>query len=471
MSATAKLTVALLLALVTGLPTAAGPPAERTRGEVTAVDADSIVVAVRSGPPPHMGDSLSVMRPFSGGNAISIGRWRVSAVLETSVRAVRVEAFGGPPEVGMEALFEARGGDGGFDETDVAVPGPASSGVRGKVSDVRGQEVTIRLEGAAAPAVGDRAELSFAVGGDTIAVGTWRVTAVRPDGAVDAAPVEALAAPTTAMDATVWASGSQADALFQQASALRAQDPARALELYVQAAARGNTEAAERAGLAFMEGDGAPLDDTRAAPLLRQAAEAGRPRAQNAYGVLLSLGRGGLARDPAAGTAWYRKAAAQGFPQGQSNLCHSYLFGEGVERNEAEAFRLCTLAAAQDRASALDLLGWMYQNGLGTGKDLSRAFQHYERAARLGLANGQNNLGIMYENGWGVGQDLQQALSWFRQSAAQGYPWAEWNLGRMHENGLGVPRDQATAVEHYRRAAKGGHQVAQDRLRQLGQSW
>jgi TPR repeat protein len=471
MSARSKVTAALLLALATGLPAAAGPPEERTRGEVTAVDGATIVVAVRSGPPPRVGDSLSVMQPFGEGHAASIGRWRVNAVLGTSVRATREESLGGHPEVGMEALFDVSGREVSRDAPDVGVPGPASSGVRGKVAEVRGQAVTVRLEEAAAPAVGDKVELSFAVGGDTIAVGTWRVTAVRPDGAVDAAPVEALAAPTTAMDATVWASGSRADALFQQATALRATDPLRALELWVQAAAQGHAEAAEQAGIAFMEGHGTPPNDARAAPLLRQAAEAGRPRAQNAYGVLLSLGRGGLAKDPAAATAWYRKAAAQDFPQGQSNLCHNYLFGEGVERNEAEAYRLCTLAAAQERASALDLLGWMYQNGLGTAKDLTRAFQHYERAAKLGYANGQNNVGHMYENGWGVGRDTQQALYWYRQAAAQGNGWAEWNLGRMHQDGVGVPADQAAAVEHFRRAARAGHPQSQEKLRQLGVAW
>ncbi|MFZ5788170.1 MAG: tetratricopeptide repeat protein, partial [Acidobacteriota bacterium] len=442
MSARAKTTAALLFALAAGLPTAAGQPEERARGEVTAVDGETIVVAVRTGPTPRVGDSLSVMEPFGEGHAASVGRWRVSAVLGATVRATREESFGGHPAVGMEALFDSRRGDGYVDGPDVAVPGPASSGVRGNVIEARGREVTVRLLETAVPAVGDKVELSFAVGEDAIAVGTWRVTAVRPDGAVDAAAVEALAAPTTSMDATVWASGSRADALVQQANAVRATDPSRALEIYVQAAAQGHAEAAEQAGIAFMEGYGTPQNDARAAPLLRQAAEAGRPRAQNAYGVLVSLGRGGLAQDNAAATAWYRKAAAQDFAQGQSNLCHNYLFGEGVERNEAEAFRLCTLAAAQERASALDLLGWMYQNGLGTAKDLTQAFRHYERAARLGWANSQNNLGFMYENGWGVDRDTQQALHWYRQSAAQGNPWSEWNLGRMYQDGVGVTVDQ-----------------------------
>jgi len=465
------LAVALCLAFATGSPAASGQPEERTRGEVTRVDGETILVAVRSGPPPMVGDLLSVLKPSGKGNALSIGKWRVNAVLGTSVRAVRLEAFGGPPEAGMEAAFESRRGDGPVGGLDAAVPGAARSGVRGKVTEVRGREVTVRLEEAATPSVGDKVELSFAVGEDTIAVGEWRVTAVRPDGTLDAAPVEALAAPTTAMDATVWATGSRADALFQQASALRGTDPPRALELFLQAAAQGHAEAAEQAALAFQKGLGTPPDDVRAAPLLRQAAEAGRPWAQNAYGVLLSHGRGGLARDAAAATAWYRKAAAQGEPQGQANLCYNYLHGEGVERNEVEAFRLCSLAAAQENVYAIDLVGWMYQNGLGTAKDFSRAFRHYERAARLGWDNGQNNLGNMYEYGLGVDRDYKQALYWYGQSAAKGNAWAEWNLGRMYQDGLGVPRDQAAAVEHFRRAARAGHPQSQEKLRQLGVAW
>lgn len=471
MSTRATLALTLLLAVAAGLPTAAGAPEETTRGEVTAVDGETIVVAVRSGPSPSVGHVLSVMRSSGEGNAVSIGHWRVSAVLGTSVRAVRLEAFGGPPQVGMEAVFDSLRGDGPIGGPDVAVPGPVSSGVRGKVTEVRGQEVTVRLAEAAAPAVGDRIELSFAVGEDTIAVGTWRVTAVRADGSVDAAPVEALAAPTTAMDAMVWASGSQADALFRQASALRTQDPVRALELFLQAAALGHAEAAEQAGFAFMHGQGVAQDDARAAPLLRQAAEAGRPQAQISYGAFVSLGRGGLARDPAAGNEWYRKAAAQGEPVAQSNLCINSFHGSGAEKNQDEAFRLCTLAAAKDVPAALDMLGWMYQSGTGTAKDLNQAFRLYERAATLGHANGQNNAGYMYENGWGVARDYQQAMHWYRLAAAQGHAWAEWNLGRMHQDGLGVAPDQATAVEHFRRAARAGHPQSQEKLRQLGLAW
>ncbi len=457
------------LAVLLGL---AAPLAGQTQGEVTWVDGETIVVSVRSGPTPAVGDTVSVMRPLdAGGNAVTIGTWNVTDVQGTSVRASRVGRIGEPPQVGMEAFIRSSGGEGTREGPDVSVPGSPSSGMPGKVTEVRGHEVTIRLQGDSVPAVGDRVELSFTYGEDTIAVGTWRVTTVRPDGSVDAAPVEALAAPTTVMDATVWATGSPAEGLFQQAVALRMKDPARALELFVQAARSGDAEAAEQAGFAYMEGQGTPRDDARAAPFFRQAAEAGRPKAQTAYGAFLTLGRGGLQKDPQAGATWYRKAAAQGEPQAQTNLCVNHLTGEGVETNEAEAFRLCTLAAAQGNPQALDQLGWMYQQGLGTEKSLDNAFRHYERAAKLGWANGQNNVAYMYENGWGVGRDYQQALDWYRQSAGQGFATAEWNLGRVYQEGLGVPRDESAALEHFRRAARGGHQAAQDKLRQLGQSW
>ncbi|MCU0290515.1 MAG: sel1 repeat family protein [Thermoanaerobaculaceae bacterium] len=463
--------IGLIVALVLVGP-ALGLSAQ-TRGEVSWVDGDTIVVSVRSGPTPAVGDRVSVSRPLdAGGNAVAIGHWTVTDVQGTSVRAVRKGGIGEAPRVGMVATIGPPHGDELRPGPDVPVPGSPSSGVPGAVTSVRGQDITLRVLGdAAVAAVGDRVELSFAVGEDTIVVGTWRVTAVRADGLVDAAPVEVLATPTSVMKATVWATGSRADAIFQQASGLRGKDPARAVELFLQAAAAGHAEAAEQAGFAFMEGRGVPRDDARAAALFRQAAEAGRPKAQNAYGAFLTTGRGGLAKDPQAGAVWYRKAVAQGEPQACSNLCGLLLEGLGVEKDEAEALRLCLLAAAQDRSDALDRLGWMHQYGLGVQKDLAKAFKYYERAARLGDANGQNNLGTMYENGWGVSRDLEQALAWFRQSAAQGYPWAEWNLGRMYQEGLGVPRDEATAIEHFRRAARGGHQAAQEKLRQLGQTW
>ena len=459
-------------------------------GEVVSVEGDVIHIAVTGGSPPAVGDAVTVMnRPDEHGNALAIGRWRVAELLGGGeVTAVLEARYGPPPEAGMHAVISSARAPGFREGPDVEVPGEASSGVPGKITEVRGREVTIRLDREAVPAVGDRVELSYSFGEDTIAVGTWRVTAVRDDGRVDAEPVDARGEPTPRMDAVVFATGTRpaggtpprgavapgrdaAVELFEEALRLEAKDPARALELYVEAAGLGHAGAAERAGLAFEQGRGTAPDDAAALRFYRQAAEAGRPLAQNNYAAFLAGGRGGAAFDEAQAVEWYRKAAAQGESYAQTNLCIRYADGLGVAKDLEEALRLCRLAAAQDNPQAHDRLGWMYQLGLGVPIDLTEAFTHYERAAKLGDANGQNNLGYMYEQGWGVTRDVQQALYWYGQAAAQGYAWGEWNLGRVYTEGLGVPADRVKAIEHLQRAARAGHQMAQDKLRELGQGW
>lgn len=474
------------MALLLGAPVA---DADST-GEVVSVEGDVIRIAVTGGPAPAVGDTVAVTnRPDEHGNALAIGRWRVIRLLEGGeVTAIREASFGPPPEAGMPVMISSAGEPDPEEGPSVEVPGEVSSGVPGKVTEVRGEEVTIRLDREAAPAIGDRVELSYSFGEDTIIVGAWRVTAVRDDGRIDAAPVEAEGRPTPRMDAVVFATGTRlgerapaagdvgfgrdvAAESFDEARRLEADNPGRALQLFVAAAGLGHAEAAERAGLAFELGRGTAPDDAAALRFYRQAAEAGRPLAQNNYAAFLASGRGGAAIDDAQAVDWYRKAAAQGESYAQTNLCIRYAEGLGVDKDVEEAIRLCRMAAAQNNPRAHDRLGWMYQLGLGTEVDLAEAFRCYERAAKLGDANGQNNLGYLYEQGWGVDRDVQQALFWYGQAAAQGYAWAEWNLGRVYADGVGVTADRTKAIEHLQRAARAGHQMAQEKLRQLGQSW
>lgn len=467
----------------------AAPVRADSEGTVSSVQGDTIHVLIPSGATVAVGDTVTVMNwPDRDGNATHIGRWQVTEVRRDVVIAVPLERFGVQPSEGMRALIRSSRGPGFIQGSDVRFPGSDSSFVPGKVTEVRGRDVTIQLDRGAFPVVGDRVELSFSVGEDTIVVGAWRVSGVRDDGRVDAEAVDARGEPTPTMDAAVFATGAghvaapqkaRADAqrsdsaaeIFAEGVRLESQDAARALELFVKAAGLGHAEAAEKAGMAYHHGLGAPRDDVAALRFFRQAAEAGRAAAQNNYAAFLATGRGGVAVDVDRAVEWYRKAAAQGNSLAQSNLCIRYGEGQGVEKDLDEALRLCRLAAAQDHPKAFDRLGWMYQFGLGVAVDLAEAFRYYERSAKLGDANGQNNLGYLYEQGWGVNRDLQQALYWYRQAAAQRFATAEWNLGRMHMAGLGVPADERTAVEYYRRAARGGHDVARKALREKGLDW
>ncbi|WP_297227824.1 tetratricopeptide repeat protein, partial [uncultured Desulfovibrio sp.] len=182
-------------------------------------------------------------------------------------------------------------------------------------------------------------------------------------------------------------------------------------------------------------------------------------------------------------------------------LC--YLHGEGVVRDEKEAFSLFERAAcSDDPAPAYYELGNCCRDGRGVPRSSQNAQKWYRKAAELGHAGArealarcasgtwlpsgqgaddgrpqddaqsverlrraaeqgdaraQNALGRCFIDGDGVRKDAAQAAAWFLKAAEQGDDEAQYALGRCHEEGLGVPRDEAQAVVWYRRAAKQGN--------------
>lgn len=83
----------------------------------------------------------------------------------------------------------------------------------------------------------------------------------------------------------------------------------------------------------------------------RPLAEAGHLDAQVSLAELYLNGLG-VAADPVAGVAWYRRAAAAGDPVAQLNLGDFYARGFLVGRDLAEAFAWLELAARQGKTWA-----------------------------------------------------------------------------------------------------------------------
>lgn len=77
--------------------------------------------------------------------------------------------------------------------------------------------------------------------------------------------------------------------------------------------------------------------------LIEASAEQGFAAAQSLAGELSLRGICGK-KDAIAGVNWFRKAAEQGDAQGQFNLAGSYLSGEGVIKDEIEAYALLNLS-------------------------------------------------------------------------------------------------------------------------------
>jgi len=117
--------------------------------------------------------------------------------------------------------------------------------------------------------------------------------------------------------------------------------------------------------------------------LLRKAAEAGNPRAQDQLGTMYEDGQG-LTRDDVSAAYWYTKAARTGYPPAQLNLARMYRNGAGVNQDEAQAVYWYRKAAEQGLSLAQFFLGLMYDTGKGVPQDPLRAYMWYSLAAAQG---------------------------------------------------------------------------------------
>ena len=185
-----------------------------------------------------------------------------------------------------------------------------------------------------------------------------------------------------------------------------------------------------------------------------------RPAVQNRLGNMYEFGEG-VERDYAEAVKWYRRAAEQGYALGQYCLGDMYDNGKGVTQNYAEAMKWYRKAADQGNTSAQCSIGLLYEFGHGVPKSYTDAVEWYRKAADAGNARAQYCLGDMYENGKGVAESYPQALALYRKAAEQGNTSAQVSLAGMYENGSGVARDYAEAMKWYRKAAEAGSADAQ----------
>jgi TPR repeat protein len=81
---------------------------------------------------------------------------------------------------------------------------------------------------------------------------------------------------------------------------------------------------------------------------------------------------------------WYRKAAEQGDPDGEYDLGHMYVTGEGVEKNAEKAVYWLSRAAAKNHILAVSTLAQAYRKGeLGLAIDLDKAKLYESNASIL----------------------------------------------------------------------------------------
>lgn len=196
----------------------------------------------------------------------------------------------------------------------------------------------------------------------------------------------------------------------------------------IQAAGRGDIDAAAQLGDRYREGNGVPRDDAQALHWYTTAAERGDPYAQDNLGSMLLRGIG-CRSDSTAAVHWYRAAAEQGNATAQFNPGVQYLSGDGVEQSYRSAGDWFGKAALHDHAGAMREFGTLFQLGYGTERDLVVAAELHMNAIQAGDTEAAECLASYH------GDLTELALSGNREAA--------FRLCRMYDWGLGVAQDKA----------------------------
>ncbi|MDO4184442.1 MAG: tetratricopeptide repeat protein [Rhodospirillales bacterium] len=151
-----------------------------------------------------------------------------------------------------------------------------------------------------------------------------------------------------------------------------------------------------------------------------------------------------------------RLAEEDGDVEAALTLGYMYLYGEnGVEADDAKAFKYYELAAAKDDIVALNNLGSLYFSGVGTNRDIEKAAALFKRAAELGNSEAAVNLAFIYLTARG-GTDAttrSEVVRLFSQAAEGGNTTAQYMLGMIYYNGFGVTKNDDKAFIYLKKAA------------------
>ena len=189
-----------------------------------------------------------------------------------------------------------------------------------------------------------------------------------------------------------------------------------------------------------------------------KSAVAGDSAAQLQVGKSYLFGNG-VSKDEDAGVEWLTKAATKGNMHAQELLGEHYLLDD---YNPDYLLARDWIYNAIERGSAYAKadLGYMYEYGLGVEINTQLAFDLYQAAAEKGAINGQLRLARMLV----AKKEYQQAAKLLQVLAGAGYTSAQNGLGVLYLNGWGIKENVHEANALFKLAAEQGMAAAQTNL-------
>lgn len=162
-------------------------------------------------------------------------------------------------------------------------------------------------------------------------------------------------------------------------------DMTKAVQYFQLSADQGQAVAQYNLGICFLNGYGTEEDKTKALQYFQLAATQGQVEAQFNLGICYLDGKG-TEKDAPKALQYMQLAADQGYAAAQEVLASSFYYsGIEVEKDFMKAFHYLELSAKQNNAKAQYNLGTLYEQGEGVTRDERQAFAWYEKAANNGF--------------------------------------------------------------------------------------
>lgn len=127
-----------------------------------------------------------------------------------------------------------------------------------------------------------------------------------------------------------------------------------------------------------------------------------------------------------------KKSVEEVFPNADLNdsatqykVGKSYLNGQELQEDFAEAIKWFTLSASQGNKDAQLDLANLYYSGEKISQDYKKAFFFYKLAAEQKSADAAYSLAMMYEKGLGTMKNEEDATKWFKEASSLGHTEAQ----------------------------------------------
>jgi uncharacterized protein len=164
--------------------------------------------------------------------------------------------------------------------------------------------------------------------------------------------------------------------LFNQAGQhFQSGDHVGAAKIVTQAAEAGNALAQLRLALMYDQGDGVPRSATAAMPWYQRAAALGEPESQVQLGIAYEAGHYGFSENWDLAAKLYEASAMQGWRKGQFQFGRAFQFGMGIPQDRQQAIAWYRKAAANGDPDGQYWAQWLSDltNNIGFRSDEERS--------------------------------------------------------------------------------------------------